>query len=150
MLDAHKKIPKFKNEQNRLRIQFIVCTDTESLLEKNYKCDNNLEEFSTTKINTHFLMYNSKRKHDFYGGIDTIKKLCADLRKHATELINCEKKEIIPLTEKQEKKQKNINAVTYANKNSVTCLMKLKMTLGFVNIFITQRNIVGLLIVSVT
>ena len=55
MLDAHKKIPKFKNEQNRLRIQFIVCADTESLLEKNYKCDNNLEEFSTTKINKHTL-----------------------------------------------------------------------------------------------
>ena len=29
---------------------------------------------------------------------------CLDLREHATKIINCEKKEMIPLTEKEEKK----------------------------------------------
>ena len=34
-----------------------------------------------------------KSKHDFYRGTDCMIKVCADLRKHATEIINYEKKE---------------------------------------------------------
>ena len=30
-----------------------------------------------------------------------MKKFCVDLRKHATEIINCEKKEMLPLTDKK-------------------------------------------------
>ena len=33
-----------------------------------------------------------------------MKNFCADLRKHATEKSNCQKKERIPLTETQRKK----------------------------------------------
>ena len=33
-----------------------------------------------------------------------MKKFCLDLKKHATKIINYEKKEIIPLTKKEEKK----------------------------------------------
>ena len=35
-----------------------------------------------------------------------MKMFCANLKKHATEIMNCEKKEIMPLTEKEEKKYK--------------------------------------------
>ena len=33
-----------------------------------------------------------------------MKNFCLDLRKHATKIIDCEKKEMIPLTKKEEKK----------------------------------------------
>ena len=33
-----------------------------------------------------------------------MKKFCLDLREHVTKIINYEKKEIIPLTKKEEKK----------------------------------------------
>ena len=32
-----------------------------------------------------------------------MKKICPDLKEHATKIIDCEKKEIIPLTKKEEK-----------------------------------------------
>ena len=40
---------------------------------------------------------------DYYRGIDCIKELCKKLKKHAIEIINCEEKEMIPLTEKETK-----------------------------------------------
>ena len=43
-------------------------------------------------IITHFLFSNRKSKHDFYRGIDCMKKFSADLRKHATEINKCEKR----------------------------------------------------------
>ena len=40
---------------------------------------------------------------DYYRGIDCIKELSKKLKKHAIEIINCEEKEMIPLTEKETK-----------------------------------------------
>ena len=36
-------------------------------------------------------------------GENCVKKVCSDLREHATKIINYEKKEMIPLTEKKTK-----------------------------------------------
>ena len=44
---------------------------------------------------------NKKNKPDYYRGDDCMKKFCKDLRKHATKIINYEKKMIIPLTTKE-------------------------------------------------
>ena len=39
-----------------------------------------------------------KNKHDVYQGEDSMKKFCLSLKEHAMEIINFEKKNIIPLT----------------------------------------------------
>ena len=41
----------------------------------------------------------AKAINNFQGGADCMKKFCADLKKHATESINYEKKEMLPLTD---------------------------------------------------
>ena len=43
----------------------------------------------------------NKLKHGFYSGEDPMKKFCADLRKHVTEIINFEKKEMLPFEKKK-------------------------------------------------
>ena len=83
------------------------------MLEKISTCYNNPEESSTTEINkhtpsgyslfTHCSFDKTKNKLDYYRGDNCMEKFCKDLREHATKIINCEKKEMIPLTEKEEK-----------------------------------------------
>lgn len=48
-----------------------------------------------------FTHYSSRNKHDSNRDQDYMKKLSVDLREHATEIINCEKKEMLPLTDKE-------------------------------------------------
>ena len=43
----------------------------------------------------------TKNKLDCYKGENCLKNFCKDLRRHATAIINYEKKEIIPLTDKK-------------------------------------------------
>ena len=99
--EAHNNILKFNHEQKSLRIPFFTYADTESLLEKISTCDNNPKESYTTKINkhvacgyplfTHCLLDSNKNKRDFYRSENPVEKICAYLRKHATEIINCRK-----------------------------------------------------------
>ena len=44
-------------------------------------------------------------------------KFCKDLREHATKIINYEKKDMIPLTKKEEENYNNQKIVTYVKKN---------------------------------
>ena len=39
-------------------------------------------------------------KHSFYHGEDCMKKVCSSLRTHATNVINFEKKKMLPLKKK--------------------------------------------------
>ena len=97
-----------------MRVSFIICADLECLLEKMNTCHNNPEQSSTTKVNKHTPSGNSlfthcsfdrtKNKLDHYRGKKCMKNFCLDLREHATKIINYEKKEMIPLTKKEEKK----------------------------------------------
>ena len=48
-----------------------------------------------------------------------MKKFCKDLREHATKIINYEKKDMIPLTKKEEKTITSKKFVTYAKKNLI-------------------------------
>ena len=85
----------------------------ECLLDKKSTCYIYLEESSTTEINkhtpsgyslfTHCSFDKTKNKLDSYRGEDCMKKFCKDLREHATKIINYEKKDMIPLTKKEEK-----------------------------------------------
>ena len=79
-------------------------------------CHSNPEKSSTTKVNKHTpsgyslftccLFDTTKNKLDYYRGEDCMKKFCEDLKKHATKIINYEKKEMIPLTKGEKKIQR--------------------------------------------
>ena len=95
-------------------------------------CHNNPEKSSTTKINkhtpsgyslfTHCSFDTTKNKLDYYRRKNCMKNFCLDLREHATKIINYEKKEMIPLTKKEEKKhnkQKKDLVLMIATKNII-------------------------------
>ena len=120
-LEAHKKISKNRDychvEMPTKDNNVIIYADLECLLEKISTCYNNPQESSTTKINkhtpsgysifTHCSFDKSKSKLNYYRGEDCMTKFCKDLREHATKIINYEKKDMIPLTKKEEKNYNN-------------------------------------------
>ena len=76
-------------------------------------CQNNLEKSYTERKAKHepsgWAMFTkcsfdaTKNKLDYYRGIDCIKVLCKKLKDHALKIINYEKKEMIPLSEEENK-----------------------------------------------
>ena len=79
------------------------------------KDNNNPEKSSTTEINkytpsgyslysllTHCSFDATKNKLDYYRGKNCMKNFYLDLKEYATKIINYEKKEMIPLTRKEE------------------------------------------------
>ena len=69
---------------------------------------NNLEKSSKTKTNkhtpslfTHYSFDTTKNKFDYHGSKNCMKNFGLDLREHATKIMK--KKEMIPLTKKEEK-----------------------------------------------
>ena len=112
MSNEENKIIKYNQGEKSIKLPFIIYADLECLLEKMNNCYNNPEESSTTEINkqtpsgyslfTHCSFDETKNKLDYYRGEDCMKKLCKDLREHATKIINCEKKKMISLTIKEE------------------------------------------------
>ena len=83
-------------------------------LKKMNTCHNNPEKSSKTKVNKHTPSGHSlftqcsfdatKNKLDYYRGKNCMKNFCLDLKEQATKIINYEKKEMIPLRKKEEKK----------------------------------------------
>ena len=94
-----------------MKVLFIIYADLKSLLKKISTCHNNPEKSSTTKVNEHTLSGYSlitqssfdatKNKLDCYRGKDCMKRFCKDLKEHAKEIRNYEKKGMIPLTSKE-------------------------------------------------
>ena len=122
MSNEDNKIIKYNQGEKSIRSPFIIDADLECLLEKISTCYSNLEESSTTEINkhiptgyslfTHCSFDKTKNKLDYYKEDNCMKKFYKDLREHATKIINYEKKDMIPLTKKEEKhhnKQKVCN-----------------------------------------
>ena len=113
MPNEDNKIIKYNQGEKSIRSLFITYADLECLLEKISTCYNNFEEASTTEINkhtpfgyslfTHCSFDKTKNKLDYCRGDNCMEKFCKDLREHATKIINYEKKEMIPLTKKEEK-----------------------------------------------
>ena len=112
MPNENNKIIKYNQGEKSIKLPFIIYADLEYLLEKMSTCYNNPKESSTTEINkhtpssyslfTHCSFDKTKNKLDYYRGKGCMKKFCKDLRKHATKIINYEKKKMIPLTIKEE------------------------------------------------
>ena len=94
-----------------MKVLFIIYADLESLLEKMNTCHNNPEKSSTTKINKHtpsgYLLFThcsfdrTKNKLDYYSGKSCMKNFCLE---RTCNKNNYEKKEMILLTKKGEKK----------------------------------------------
>ena len=113
MPNEDNKIIKHNQGEKSMKSPFIIYTDLKCLLEKISTYYNDLEESLTTETNkhtpsgyslfTHCSFDKTKNKLDCYRGEDCMKKFCKDLREHATKIINYEKKDMIPLTKKEEK-----------------------------------------------
>ena len=118
-------IMTYNQGEKSIKLPFVVYADLECLLEKMSSCQNNPNESSTTEINkhvpsgyslfTHCSFDKTKNKLDYYRGRDCMKKFCKDLREHATEIINYEKKKMIPLTT-EEKIHYNEQEICYTCK----------------------------------
>ena len=75
-------------------------------------CQNNPDLLSTTKINQHipsgYSIYTScsfdksNNKLSYYRGEDCMRRFCKDLKDHAIKIIDCKKKDMIPLTKEEE------------------------------------------------
>ena len=123
MPEEYNKTLKYNEGEKSIRLPFIIIVDLECLLEKMNTCYNNPEKSSTTKVNkltpsgyslfTHCSFDRTKNKLDYYRGKNCMRNFCLELREHATKIIKYEKKEIIPLTKKEEKKH---------NKQEVCCI----------------------------
>ena len=125
MSEEDNKILKYNHGEKSIKVPFTIYSDLESLLKKMNTCHNNPEKSSITKINkhtpsgyslfTHCSFDTTQNKVDYYRGNNCMKNFCLDLKKHATKIINYEKKEMIPLTKKEEKRH---------NKQKVFCIFK--------------------------
>ena len=131
MPNEDDKILKYNHGEKSVKLPFIIYADLESLLEKMSTCYDSPEKSSTTKINKHapsgysFLTYCSfdetKNKLSHDRGKNCMKIFCLDLRKHATKIINYEKKkEMIPLTKKEEKNHNKQNVCHICRKGFST------------------------------
>ena len=111
------KIIKYNQGEKSIKSPFIIYADSECLIEKISSSYNNREKSSTTEINKHtpsgYLLFThcsfdeTKNKLDYYRGEVCMKKFYKDFREHATKIINYEKKDIIPLTKKEEENHNN-------------------------------------------
>ena len=117
MPDKDKKNLKYIPGKISLKVRFIICADLECLLEKINTCSNNPEKSYTEKKAMHrpsgyslvtcCSFDKSKNERIYYRGKDCMKKFCEDLKDQAMKIINCEKKEMIPLTYEEKESYEN-------------------------------------------
>ena len=73
------------------------------------------------KINLmHTEKYAKKNKLNYYRGEDCMKRICKDLREHATKIIDCEKKDMLPLTKEEEENYNNQEVCYICKKEFIT------------------------------
>ena len=104
----------------------ITYADIESLIKKIDGRANNPENSLTVKIGEHipceysmstiWAFDNTYKKYTLYSG-DCMKKICTSLREHATNVINFEKKKMLPLT-KRAKITQRCNIMLHSRKNN--------------------------------
>ena len=111
----NETILKYNHGEKSLKAPFVIYLDLECLLLKMNSRQNNLKNYYTERKAKHepsgcTLFTNCsfdkiKNKLNYYRGIDCIELLCKNLKEHALEIINYEKKkkEMIPLSEEENK-----------------------------------------------
>ena len=125
MPNEDNKILKYNDGENTLKGLAIIYADLQCFFEKMYSCQNKLEKSDTEKktkhtpsgysLFTNFSFDATKNKLDCYKGEDCMERLCKDLRNHAMKISNSEGKEMIPLTNKENKSYEN-QKVCYISK----------------------------------
>ena len=98
-----------QNGEKSLKDPFTIFADLECLLINEQSCQNSPEKSYTENKAEHqplgyslnlICSFNAEEnRHKFYRGRDCIENFCKDLKELATEIINYEEKEIIPLTD---------------------------------------------------
>ena len=93
------------------KMPYIIYADIESLIKKIDGCANNPQNSSTTKTGEHAPCRYSmptisgfdhiENKHTLYCGKDSMKKSCTSLRGHSNNIIDFEKKKMLPLTKEK-------------------------------------------------
>ena len=104
---------KYNHGEKSLKVSFTIYADLECLLIKQQSCQNNPHESYPERKAMHepcgysldlVSSFDSKQnKHNFYRGKDCIKRFCSDLKELGTKIINYEQKEMIPLTDNENK-----------------------------------------------
>ena len=150
---------KYNNGEKSLKALVTIYADLECLLIKQQSCQNNQNESYSERKAIHepcgysldlVSSFDSKQnKHNFYRGKDCIKRFCSDLKELATKIINYKEKEMIPLTDNENKFYEEQKNVTYVKKGFVMIKMK-KRNLNYTKkleiIVIIQENLEELLI----
>ena len=98
------KILEFNQNQKSDKTPFIFYANLECLIGKIYRCKNNLESVSTTKLIEHvpsgfsmstiLSLKRIENNHNVYWVKDCMKKFCESLREYAMEIINSKKNEV--------------------------------------------------------
>ena len=139
-----------------------IYADTGSLFEKIDTCHSNPEKSSTSKINkhaasgyslfTHSSLDATKNKDDYYRGKDCMKRFSDDLKRHATKIMSYEKREIVPLTNEENKSYLKQKVCYICQKKLVLITMTLhsKNTIKHEITVIVPANIEALVIIFIT
>ena len=108
-----KKTLEYNHGEKSLKVPFIIYLDLESSLPKMHACQNNIEKSYTERKAKHKTsgwativkcsFDATKDRYDYYREIDCIEKLSKKLKDYAMEIINYEEKEMISLTDKENK-----------------------------------------------
>ena len=102
---------KYNHGEKSLKVPFAIYADLECLLIKQQSCQNNPNESYTERKAMHepsgyalslISSFDSKEnKHNFFRRKDCIKRFCSDLKEFGTKIINYEEKEMISLTDNE-------------------------------------------------
>ena len=109
--DEDNRILKYISGETSLKVPFTIYADLECLLRKPNTCRNNPEKsYKETKATHRPSSYSlvtccsfdkSKNERKYYRREDCMKIFCKDLKDQAMKTINCEKKEMVPLTNEE-------------------------------------------------
>ena len=105
------KTLKYNYGEKSLKTPFALYVDLEFLLLKQQSCQNNSNRSYTERkaihepcgyaLNLVCSFDSEENKQSFYRGTDCIKRFCRDLKELGTEIVNYEQREMIPLTDNE-------------------------------------------------
>ena len=113
---------------------YVIYADIESLIRKVDESRNNTENSSATKVGQHILcgylmstiwaFDHIENKHTLCCGKDCRKKFCTSLREHTKNIIDFEKKKMLPLTKEKLKSHQDAKVCYICGKRILKQLSK--------------------------
>ena len=104
---------KYNYGEKSIKTPFVIYADLECLLLKKQSCQHNPNETYTERkaihepcgyeLNLVFSFDSKQNKRNFYRGKDCIKRFCSDLKELGIKIINYGQKDMIPLTDNENK-----------------------------------------------